>query len=104
MHDKECYGFYYTVKKYAAKDDDKRHDRGDQGDGAKHHGGGGRGESTRCWTLKGINLPRTVAPKNLMLGKKVLHRQTKRVKLDRITLVSSKTTNIDKIFNDAWCN
>jgi hypothetical protein len=40
MHEKEYYDLfvYYKLKKYAAKDDDKRHDRGDPGDGAKYHG------------------------------------------------------------------
>jgi len=35
---------------------------------------------------------------------KVLHRKAKRVKLDRTTIVSGKTTDRDQIFNDACSN
>jgi hypothetical protein len=38
MHDKEYYELfvYNKAKKYAAKDDDRRHDWGDRGDDAKY--------------------------------------------------------------------
>jgi hypothetical protein len=34
----------------------------------------------------------------------VLHRETKRVKIDRTVIISSKLTNRDNIFNNARCN
>jgi hypothetical protein len=39
MHDKEYYErlVYEKEKKYVAKDDDRRRDRGDRGDDAKYH-------------------------------------------------------------------
>ena len=43
-------------------------------------GGSGRGEDTGHRALKGIKLPRTIAPKDLAPGMKVLHRETKGVK------------------------
>jgi hypothetical protein len=42
--------------------------------------GVGRRESTRCWVLERIKLTHTIASKKLTLGKKVLHRKTKRIK------------------------
>jgi hypothetical protein len=41
MHDKEYYEklVYENAKKYAAKDDDMHHDRGDQGDDAIYREG-----------------------------------------------------------------
>jgi ABC-type phosphate transport system ATPase subunit len=41
-------------------------------------GGGGSGESTGCRTLERIKLPRTIAPKKLTPGKKVLHRKNQK--------------------------
>jgi hypothetical protein len=67
-------------------------------------GGGGGSESTGCRALESVKLPRTVTPKKLMLSKKVLHRETKRVKIDGAIIISSKLTNRDNIFNNARCN
>ena len=66
--------------------------------------GGGGGESTRRRWLERIKLPRTIAPKKLTLGNEVLHRKTKRVKIDGTIAISSETTDIDKIFNYFRCN
>jgi hypothetical protein len=66
--------------------------------------GGGGSETTRRQALESVKLPRTVTPKKFTPSKKVLHRETKRVKIDRIVIISSKLTKRDKIFNNAWCN
>jgi hypothetical protein len=66
--------------------------------------GGGGSESTGRRALESVKLPRTVTPKKFTLSKKVLHRETKRVKIDRTVIISSKLTNRDKIFNNARCN
>jgi hypothetical protein len=66
-------------------------------------GGGGRGESTGHRTLKGRKLPRTIAPKKLTPGRKVLHRKPKRV-IDRTIIIRSKLTDKYKILNYARCN
>jgi hypothetical protein len=66
--------------------------------------GGGGSESTGHRALESVKLPRTVTPKKFTPSKKVLHRQTKRVKIDRTVIISSKQTNRDKIFNNARCN
>jgi hypothetical protein len=63
--------------------------------------GGGGSESTGRRALESVKLPRTVTPKKLTPSKKVLHRETKRVKIDRTVIISSKLTNSDKIFNNA---
>jgi hypothetical protein len=65
---------------------------------------GGCGESTGRRVLERIKLPRTVALKKLTPGKKVLHRKTKRVKIDRAIIISSELTDRDKILNNARCN
>jgi hypothetical protein len=65
---------------------------------------GGGSESTGRRTLESVKLPRTVTPKKFTPSKKVLHRETKRVKIDRTVIISSKLTNRDKIFNNARCN
>ena len=67
-------------------------------------GDGGRGEGTGRRRLKRIKLPRTVAPKKLTPGNEVLHRKTKRVKIDRTIVIGSKLTDINQILNDARCN
>jgi hypothetical protein len=66
--------------------------------------GGGGSESTGHWALESVKLPRTVTPKKLTPSKKVLHRETKRVKINRTVITSSKLMNRDKIFNNARCN
>jgi hypothetical protein len=66
--------------------------------------GGGGSESTGRRALESVKLPRTVTLKKLTPSKKVLHRETKRVKIDRTIIISSKLTNRDKIFNNARCN
>ena len=96
MHDKECYDVlaYYKVEKYAVKDDDMRHVQDDQADDAKHHVGGGGGEDTRGRrTRERVKLPRTIAPKDLAPGKKVLHRKTERVKGYNAMIIGSELTN-----------
>ena len=65
---------------------------------------GGRGEGTGRRRLKGIKLPRTVAPKKLTRDNEVLHRKTKRVKIDRTIVIGSKLTDKNQILNDARCN
>jgi hypothetical protein len=52
--------------------------------------GGGHGESTGHWVLEIIKLPRTIAPKKLMPGKKVLHRNSERVKIYGAIIISSE--------------
>jgi hypothetical protein len=54
--------------------------------------------------LESVKLPRTVTPKKPTPSKKVLHRETKRVKIDGAVIISSKLTNGDKIFNNVRCN
>jgi hypothetical protein len=66
--------------------------------------GGGGIESTGRRVLESVNLPRIDTPKKLTLSKKVSHRETKRVKIDRAIIISSKLMNRDKIFNNARCN
>jgi hypothetical protein len=66
--------------------------------------GGGGSESTGRQALESVKLLRTVTPKKLTPSKKVLHRETKRVKIDGAIIISSKLTNRDKIFNNARCN
>jgi hypothetical protein len=65
---------------------------------------GGGSESTGRRALESVKLPRTVTPKKFTPSKKVLHRETKRVKIDRTVIISSKLMNRDKIFNNARCN
>jgi hypothetical protein len=55
--------------------------------------GGGRGESTGHWVLEIIKLPRTIAPKKLTPGKKVLHRKSERVKIYEAIIISSELTD-----------
>jgi hypothetical protein len=66
--------------------------------------GGSGSESTGHRALESVKLPCTVTPKKLTASKKVLHRETKRVKIDRTVIISNKLTNRDKIFNNARCN
>jgi hypothetical protein len=66
--------------------------------------GGGGSESMGHRALESVKLLRTVTPKKLTLSKKVLHRETKMVKIDRTIIISSKLTNKDKIFHNAKCN
>jgi hypothetical protein len=66
--------------------------------------GGGGSESMGHRALESVKLSCTVTPKKLTPSKKVLHRETKRVKIDRTIIISSKLTNRDKIFNNARCN
>jgi hypothetical protein len=66
--------------------------------------GGGGSESMGRWALESVKLPRIVTPKKLTPSKMVLHRETKRVKIDRIVIISSKLTNRDKIFNNVRYN
>ena len=67
--------------------------------------GGERGEGTRRrWTCERVKLPRTIAPKDLSPGMKVLHRETKRVKSDDAVVISSELTNRNKIFDNTRCD
>jgi hypothetical protein len=67
--------------------------------------GGGGGESTRGRrTRERVKLPRTIAPKDLAPGKRVLHRKTERVKSDDAVIIGSELTNRNKIFDNVWCN
>jgi hypothetical protein len=66
--------------------------------------GGGCGEIMGRRVLKRIKLPRTIASKKLTPRKKVLHRKTKRVKIDRAIIISSELADRDKILNNARCN
>jgi hypothetical protein len=50
----------------------------------------GRGENTGCRVLERINLFRTVAPKKLTPGKKVLQIKSKRVKIYGAIIISSE--------------
>jgi hypothetical protein len=54
--------------------------------------------------LESVKLRCTVILKKLMLSKKVLHRETKRVKIDGAVIISSKLMNRYNIFNNARCN
>jgi hypothetical protein len=65
---------------------------------------GGCGESTGHRVLERIKLSHTIASKKLTPGKKVLHRKTKRVKIDRAIIISSELTDGEKILNNARCN
>jgi hypothetical protein len=66
--------------------------------------GGGCGESMGRRVLVRIKLPRTIASKKFTPRKNVLHRKTKRIKIDGAIIISSELTNGDKIFNNAGCN
>ena len=66
--------------------------------------GGERGEGARRRrTCERVELPRTIAPKDLAPGMKVLHRETKRVKNDDAMIISSELTNGNKVFDNARC-
>jgi hypothetical protein len=60
--------------------------------------GGGGSKSTGRQALESVKLPCTVTSKKLMPSEKVLHRETKMVKIGRTIIISSKLTNRDKIF------
>jgi hypothetical protein len=66
--------------------------------------GGSGSESMGRQVLESVKLSHTVTPKKFTPSKKVLHRETKRVKIDRTVIISSKLMNRDKIFNNARCN
>jgi hypothetical protein len=65
--------------------------------------GRGHGECTGHWVLERVKLPRTIATKKVTPGK-VLHRKTKRVKIDKTIITNSKLMNKDKIYNYVRCN
>ena len=48
---------------------------------------------------EGVEVAGTIAPDDLVLGAEVLHRETKRIKLNRKKIISGELTNRDKIFN-----
>jgi hypothetical protein len=50
---------------------------------------GGGSESTGHRALESVKLPHTIALKKFMPSKKVLHRETKRVKIDRTVIINS---------------
>ena len=66
--------------------------------------GGERGEGARRRrTCERVELPYTIAPKDLAPGMKVLHREAKRVKSDDAMIISSELMNGNKIFDNARC-
>jgi hypothetical protein len=60
-------------------------------------GNGGR-RAQRC-TRKGVEVPVTIATKNLSMGLQVLHRETKGVKLNRTMIILSKLANRKQFTN-----
>ena len=67
--------------------------------------GGERGEGARRRrACECVEIPRTIAPKDLAPGMMVLHRETKRVKSDDAMIISSELTNGNKVFDNARCD
>ena len=50
--------------------------------------------------MEGIEITVTIAPGDHVLGLKILHRKTKRIKFNGTKIVTSKTSNRNKIFDD----
>ena len=50
--------------------------------------------------MEGIKITITIAPGDHVLGLKILHRDTKRIKFNRTKVVTSKATNKNKFFYD----
>ena len=48
--------------------------------------------------LEGVEVTRTIAPDDHVLGAKVLHRETKRIKLNRNKFISSELACRNKFF------
>jgi hypothetical protein len=71
-----------------------------------HRGGGrcknrrGRGRCRESRQAKRVEGPWAVTSSEKGPGGKILHRQTKRIKLHRTRVVSSELTNRKKILND----
>ncbi|KAK9138001.1 hypothetical protein Sjap_008595 [Stephania japonica] len=63
---------------------------------------GGKGMSNR--RRKRIEIPRAIAHENHVLMTKVLHRETKWIKLNRAIVIFSELTNRYTIFNEMGNN
>ena len=48
---------------------------------------------------EGVEISRTIAPDDLVLGLEVLHRETKLIKFNRNRIISGELADIKKIFN-----
>jgi hypothetical protein len=64
----------------------------------------GRGRCSGSRQVKCVEGPEAVTPSEKGHGGKILHRQTKRVKLHRTRVVSSELTDGKKILNDVGGN
>jgi hypothetical protein len=56
------------------------------------------------WKAHGVERPQTITPGDHVLGRKILHRKAKRVKLHRTSIVSSKVMNRYEILNNIGCD
>jgi hypothetical protein len=63
--------------------------------------GGINAEGMSTGKLQGVQMPRTIAPENLLSGRQIHHRTNRRVKFNNIIVVGSKLTNINKILNNS---
>ena len=67
--------------------------------------GGERGEGARKRrACECVELPRTIAPKDLAPGMNVLHRETKRAKSEDVMIISCELMNGNKIFDNVGCD
>jgi hypothetical protein len=55
--------------------------------------GGGAGGAGGCWREERVKVTRAIAPGDHALCLKVLHRETKRIKLNGTVIISGETTN-----------
>jgi hypothetical protein len=64
--------------------------------------GGGCGKECRAggWCRERVDVTRTIAPGDHVPSSQILHRKTKRIKLDGTIIVGGKTTNRNQVLND----
>ena len=67
--------------------------------------GGSLGDQGVCWRkAQRVQRPGAIAPDDLSLRRKSLHRTASEVKLNRTIIVGSKLANKDEILNNMWGN
>jgi hypothetical protein len=66
--------------------------------------GGGEEGLSLSRTAEWVERAGTIASKENGLGKKILHRKTKRIKLDGTKIINCELANRDKVFDDMWNN
>jgi hypothetical protein len=54
------------------------------------------------WWVERVEVARAIAPGDHVPGFQILHRKTKRIKLNRTVVVDGKPTDRNKDLNDMW--